>query len=51
MIELRLQHREFVQQITINRQRELEYEIERELENKIQPEREKSRSLGWEMEF
>jgi hypothetical protein len=51
MIELRLQHREFVQRITIDRQRELEYEIERELENKIQPEREKSRSLGWEMEF
>jgi hypothetical protein len=50
-MELRLQHREFVQQITINRQRELEYKVERELENKIEREREKSRSLGWEIGF
>jgi hypothetical protein len=43
MMELRLQHRDFVREITINRQRELEHKIERELE--------KSRSLSWEIGF
>jgi hypothetical protein len=51
MMELRLQHRDFVRQITINRQQELEYKIERELENKNELEREKSRSIGWEIGF
>jgi hypothetical protein len=51
MMELRLQHRDFVREITINRQRELEYKIERELENKIELEQEKSRSLSWEIGF